>query len=102
MNYARLNHILIPTTKDDRDRWRKTAWSRFLFGPLTSTWFALSDEGRILLGFSLVAGLAGLDVERSETHALWALLFSLILSSLFVRRAFRLSDVRFEVAGPGV
>lgn len=101
MNYARLNHILIPTTKDDRDRWRKTAWSRFLFGPLTSTWFALSDEGRILLGFSLVAGLAGIDVERSETHALWALLFSLILSSLVARRAFRLSDVRFEVAGPG-
>lgn len=100
MNYARLNHILIPTTKEDRDRWRKTAWSRFAFGPLMSTWFALSDEGRILLGFTLVAGLAGLDVERSETHALWALLISLILTSLAVRRAFRLSHVRLEVSGP--
>ena len=100
MNYARLNHILIPTTKDDRDRWRKTVWSRFLFGPLASTWFALSDEGRILLGFTVVAGLAGLDVERSETHALWALLFSLVFVSLVVRRLFRLSDVRLEVAGP--
>ena len=100
MNYARLNHILIPNTKEDRDRLRDRWWSRVFFGPLAATFWSLSDEGRLLLGFTIVVGLAGLDVQRSESHALWAILVSLIVSSLLARRFFRLTDVRLEVSGP--
>ncbi len=99
MNYARLNHILIPTTKDERDRLRGSRWSRLL-SPLINTYFALSEEGRLLLAFTAFVALAGLDVGRSQSHLLWALLFSLILGSTATRRFFDLPRVRLAVAGP--
>jgi uncharacterized protein (DUF58 family) len=100
VNYARLNHILIPTTKDERDRFRRSRWSKWLFGPLAATYFSLSTEGRLLLLFAMVAGFAGLDVERSQSHVLWAILTSVILASIAVRRLFTLDGVRLRVVGP--
>jgi len=99
VNYARLNHILIPTTKDERDRFRESRWAGLL-SPLSKTYFALSDEGRLLLAFTAFVALSGLNVGRSQSHLLWAVLFSLILGSMAVRRFFDLPRVHLRVAGP--
>ena len=100
MNFARFNHILIPGTKDGRDQLRRTWVARVLFEPIARTYFALSDEGRALAVFMVLAGFAGLDVERSQSHLLWALLFSLLVASLLVRPLFALRSVRIRVEGP--
>ncbi len=100
MNFARFNHILIPDTKGERDRLRRTWVSRVLFEPIARTYSALSEEGRALVIFTAIAGFAGLDVERSQTHLLWSLLFSLLVGSLLVRRLFTLREVRIRVDGP--
>jgi uncharacterized protein (DUF58 family) len=100
LNFARLNHILIPTTKDERDRLRNTRFARLFLAPVARAWLALSDEGRGLLGLSLLASIVGLDVLHGQNHLLWALGFSLIVASLLVRPFFRLAGVRLEVDGP--
>lgn len=100
MNFARLNHVLIPDTKDGRDRLRQTRLSRIFLTPLSRTYFALSQEGRAVLLFAALAGFAGLDVGRSQSHILWALLLSVLVASLAVRRYFALSRVQIQVEGP--
>ncbi len=99
-NLARLNHVLIPTTKLGRDRLRERWASKLFVTPLAKTYFALSEEGRVLLACAALAGFAGMDVERGQSHVLWALLLSLILASLAVRRFFPLSGVRIRAEGP--
>jgi uncharacterized protein (DUF58 family) len=100
LNYKRLNHILIPSTKEGRDRFRRTRFARLVVGPLSRTYMAFTSEGRGLLGISLVASLMGLDVLRGQNHLLWAASFSLLVASLAVRPLFRLKGVRIEVEGP--
>lgn len=99
-NLARLNHILIPTTKEERDRLRSTRFARIFVAPLGRAWLALSDEGRGLLGVAFVASIVGLDVLHGQNHLLWSLAFALIVASLLVRPLLRLPDVRLEVEGP--
>jgi uncharacterized protein (DUF58 family) len=100
LNLARLNHILIPTTKEERDRLRDTRFARIFLAPVARAWVALSDEGRGLLGLSLLASLVGLDVLHGQNHLLWAGAFSLLVASLLVRPFFPLRGVRLEVDGP--
>ena len=101
INFARLNHILIPSTKDERDRYRKSRFARYFLRPLTRTWVSLTDEGRGLLGLSMVASLAGLDVIRGQNYWLWAFSFSLLAASLAARPLLALRRVRIDVEGPG-
>jgi uncharacterized protein (DUF58 family) len=100
VNYARLNHILIPSTKEGRDRLRDTRFSRYVLGPLSRTYFALTDEGNGLLLLAVIASLVGLDVIRGQNYLLWAISFSLIVASLAVRPLFTLRGVAIEVRGP--
>jgi uncharacterized protein (DUF58 family) len=100
VNFARLNHILIPETKAGRDRLRRTRLGRIVFGPLSRTYLALTPEGRGLAVFTAFAGLAGLDVLRTETHWLWTVLFALIVASLAAKRWFSLPHVSIAVAAP--
>jgi uncharacterized protein (DUF58 family) len=100
LNLARLNHILIPNTKEDRDRFRRTRFARLAVQPLARTWFALTDEGRGLLALSMLASLSGLDVIRGQNHLLWAFSFSLLVASLMVRPLFRIRGLRIGVDGP--
>jgi uncharacterized protein (DUF58 family) len=100
VNLARLNHILIPETKAGRDRLRRTGIGRVVFGPLSRTYLALSPEGRGLVMFTAFAGLAGLDVLRTEAHWLWTGLFALLVGSLAAKRWFALPGVSVVVAGP--
>jgi len=99
VNFARLNHILIPTTKAGRDRFRSSRLGR-LVGPLAWLYYALSDEGRVLAAATLAIGGFGLDAQQTAVYLLWSALAGLLLASLSLTRFHRLGGLRVEVDAP--
>lgn len=99
MNLARLNHVLIPSTKTGRDRFR-TGRLALLVRPLAWGYRALSVEGRFLAVFSIIAGASGLEVRANQIHLLWCGIIGLLVGSLLFRRPFALSDVEVQVDHP--
>ena len=99
VDFDRLNHILIPTSKVDRDRFRSSRVAK-ISRPLVRIYDALTDEGRFLFVVTLVVGGFGLDVRRTDVHVLWSVLGALVLASLVVSRLFRPDGVRVEVVAP--
>ncbi len=100
MNFQRLNHMLIPSTKAGRDRLRKRPLMR-LVGPAVALYRALSIEGMALVILCLLAGVEGsITMRSSQVFALWSLSFSLLLGSLMVRQMFRLREVRVRLELP--
>lgn len=93
---ARLNHILIPEKKPERDRLRRRLRWRFLL-PFFFVYGSLSQEGRALLLLTLLVGLAGVDVTQTQVHLLFAALAGLMLGSLALRPFFRARGVKIEI-----
>jgi len=99
VNLARLNHILIPDTKEGRDRFRHSFGGRLTW-PLWVLYHALTMEGRYAVLLWLLVGLAGLDVRSTQAYIAWAALTGLLLGAVFIRRAFPLQGVSLEVHAP--
>jgi len=99
VNLARLNHILIPPTKEGRDRLRD-GWLGRLGRPGWWLYEAFSPEGRALAVLTLLLGAAALDVESTRVYLLWAALCGALLGALVVRVAYRLPGVRIELRVP--
>ncbi len=99
VNLARLNHILLPATRDERDRLRRSPLFRALL-PLVFLYEALSVEGRLLAGMCLVAGVLGLDVSTTDAYLLWAVSASLLTASLVATQGYALGGVRLEARAP--
>lgn len=99
MNLARLNHILIPSTSAERERWRLGLVGR-LTRPGWWLYSALSEEGRVLSVLVLFIGTAGLDVATSQVYYLWAALMGLLTASMAVRPFMTLRDVVADVRVP--
>ncbi|MGH8655023.1 MAG: DUF58 domain-containing protein [Gammaproteobacteria bacterium] len=96
---ARLNHILIPATKESRDRARR-GWLVRAARPLLWLYQALTDEGRLLAVASLLIGGAGLEVISSQVYLLWCIVTGALVAALAVRPWFALTKVRVEVDAP--
>jgi uncharacterized protein (DUF58 family) len=92
LELARLNHILVPSTKSGRDRYRNGRLPRRL---RTFAWFytRLSHEGRALLAVVGGTGILAIDVAHTESHLLVLAAASLIFASLLFTRLFRLEGV---------
>lgn len=95
INFARLNHILIPAKSSDRDRLRRSLWSKPL-RPMFAIFGALSRDGRALSLLAIVVGVAGLDVTITQAHLLFATLAGLLLASLVARPAYPMRGCRLE------
>ena len=81
MNFARLNHVLVPQTKDKRDQLRGGAGARFIYKSLG--WLLrLSDEGRVALVFWLIAGAVSLNVGITQFYYLWSAVTGLLVGSI--------------------
>ncbi|MDP9035559.1 MAG: DUF58 domain-containing protein [Myxococcota bacterium] len=95
----RLNHILIPATKEERDRWRASRLAR----AVRTLLFALgrfTDDGQILLLFALLAGVFALDVRGSDVYMAWALLTGFLTASWVHSYSFALCGVHVDVSVP--
>jgi uncharacterized protein (DUF58 family) len=93
---ARLNHILIPEKKPERDRLRKSLAGR-VFSPAFAAYASLSRDGRALALITLTVGFVGLDVRQSQVHLLFAMLAALLATSLVARFFFRAPELRVAV-----
>lgn len=99
VDYDRLNHILIPSTNAERERWRKTRLGRAV-QPLFWVFYALTPAGR---GYALMlfpVGMFGLEIERADVYVLWSLLMAAAVVSVAARRAFAMEGVRVDVRAP--
>jgi uncharacterized protein (DUF58 family) len=99
INFARLNHILIPTTKEGRDRFRAT-WFGRLLAPLGWLYGALSDEGRVLAVAAVVIGGFGFDVQSTVVYLLWSILAGVLLASLLLTPFYALDAASIDVEAP--
>jgi uncharacterized protein (DUF58 family) len=99
INFAKLNHVLIPSTKPARDRLRKG-----LFGPLIRPFGAFYDgltaEGRAVFLLSFIIGGFGIDVHGSDVHVLWSALAALLAGTLVATRFHAIAPFRIEVVAP--
>jgi uncharacterized protein (DUF58 family) len=96
---ARLNHILVPPTQRERDRYRRGRIGRRLVR-LSWLFARLSREGRALCSMAGVSLLFAAGIGRSESHLLSIATFSLIVSALVFSRGYRLSSVSATASAP--
>jgi len=99
IKWARLNHILIPKTKADRDRVRATRVGR-LFNSLFALWGSLTDEGRTLSVVLPLAAAVAIDVQRSTAYLVATVLVGLLLGSLVAARSLALHRTTVVASSP--
>ncbi|HVH46645.1 MAG TPA: DUF58 domain-containing protein [Labilithrix sp.] len=99
IDFARLNHILIPKTKDERDRFRKGLFGRILIR-IFGVWGSLTDEGRTLVVVAPIAGAVAVDVQRTSAYFVFCILVGLLFGSLLAARSQRLERTTVRVAAP--
>lgn len=99
INFARLNHVFIPTTKEGRDRLRRTPIGRAL-QPFLFFYEALTPEGGAVALFAWLSVIFSLDVLMTDAHLVWAGLSALVLVSLVLSRLYPARDLRLAVALP--
>lgn len=99
IDFARLNHILIPKTKADRDRFRQGRLGRSVL-PVLGIWGSLTDEGRTLIIVAPIAGAVALDVQRTSAYFVFSILIGLIAGSLLTARWLRLERTTVRVFAP--
>ncbi len=93
---ARLNHLLIPEKKPERDRLRRRLrWQ--ILAPVFLFHGSLSREGRGVMLLTLLVGVAGVDVGETQVHLLFAVLAGVLLGSLAIRPFFRARGVGVRV-----
>lgn len=88
IDFAKLNHILIPSTKSERDRWRRGRSGR-AFGVVLNGYLSLTEEGRFLSVAWLMVAALGVEVRVNHIHLIWCVLTGLFVASLILRRFYR-------------
>jgi uncharacterized protein (DUF58 family) len=96
---ARLNHVLIPATKSERDRYRNSRFARRA-RPLVWLISRLTREGRMVLASVGLAAVLVIDVGRTESHLLVFATVALLLGSLLFAPAYRLDGVSVDLRCP--
>jgi uncharacterized protein (DUF58 family) len=96
---ARINHVLVPTSKRDRDRYRRGGLGRRL-ARLSWVFARLSREGRALSSMASLALLFGADLARGQSHVLSLAALSLVISALIFSRGYRLTSVSLSLHVP--
>lgn len=100
IDFARLNHILIPKGNEERDRFRESRVGRVLIPLVSIFWGGLTDEGRTLLVVTFLVGAVSVDVRNTTGYVFFSVLFGLIVGSLVAGRRLRLHDVNVMVDAP--
>ena len=99
VDFARLNHILVPGTKDERDRLRNGALGRLLM-PVVDIVGSLTDEGLLVSVVAAISLATSIDVLRTTAYALGSILVGLIVGSLVAARRLRPDGLSLRVNAP--
>lgn len=95
----RLNRILIPKTRAERERFRRSRAARaaVLFANVSNRF---SDEGQVFSALSVLSAAVALDVSRSHVFVAWCAITALVSASLLLSPFLRLLGVRVTVTAP--
>lgn len=99
IDFARLNHVFIPSSSEARDRLRRGAIGRAA-APIAWAWGSLTDEGRTLAPVTLLVGALAVDVRETAAYALFCALVGLLVGSLAAARGLRLDGAVVRVDAP--
>jgi uncharacterized protein (DUF58 family) len=99
MDLARINHILIPESKEARDRLRHSRIGRFL-GRIPGAVGSLTREGQTFALVALLAAAFGIDARGTDVYLLFCVLGGAVAASLAVRHAFPMDGVEVDVVAP--
>ena len=99
VDLARLNHVLVPPTKSERDRYRDGRMGRRV-RVLVRAFARFTREGRILLTAACVAAVFAVDLGHTESHLLVVASFSLLFTSLLFTPGYRLTGVTVDLRSP--
>jgi uncharacterized protein (DUF58 family) len=97
---ARLNHILIPKGKEERDRFRESLFGRVLIPVVSLFWGSLTDEGRSLLLVTFIVGAISVDVRNTAGYVFFSVLAGILGGSLAAGFRLRLRDVTLTIDAP--
>jgi uncharacterized protein (DUF58 family) len=100
IDFARLNHILIPKGKEERDRFRDSRLGRVLIPLVSIFWGSLTDEGRSLLLVTFIVGAVSIDVRNTGGYVFFSMLAGVIAGSLAAAFRLGLRDVTLTVDAP--
>jgi uncharacterized protein (DUF58 family) len=99
IDLARINYVLIPKTKEGRDRFRAGRLGRAV-APLLGIWGSLTDEGRTWMLVSILVGAFAVDVRSTSAYVLFCVLVGMLAGSLVASRRLRLPDLEVDVEAP--
>lgn len=100
IDFARLNHILIPKGKEDRDRFRASWVGRVVLPVVSLLWGSLTDEGRSLVTVTFVVGAISVDVRNTTAYVFFALLASILVGSLAAAYRLQIRSVAITIDAP--
>jgi uncharacterized protein (DUF58 family) len=100
IDFARLNHILIPKGKEERDRFRESRLGRLLVPLVSVFWGSLTDEGRTLVVVTFLVGAVSVDVRGATGYIFFSVLAGALAGSLAASLRLRLDDVGVTVDAP--
>ena len=99
IDFARLNHILIPKSKDERDRLRQGRLGRLVL-PMIGIWGSLTDEGRTLAVVAPLAGAVAVDVQRTSAYYVFSILVGVLFGSVIAARGLALHRTTVRISVP--
>ncbi len=100
IDFARLNHILIPKGKEERDRFRDSRLGRVLIPLVSIFWGSLTDEGRSLVLVTFIVGAVSIDVRNTAGYVFFSVLAGVIGGSMAAAFRLRLADMKLTVDAP--
>ncbi len=100
IDFARLNHILIPKGKEERDRFRDSRLGRVLIPLVAIFWGSLTDEGRSLVLVTFIVGAVSIDVRNTAGYVFFSVLAGVIGGSLAAALRLRVQDMTLTVDAP--
>ena len=100
IDFARLNHILIPKGKEERDRFRDSRAGRMLVPLVSVFWGSLTDEGRSLVLVTFIVGAISIDVRNTAGYVFFSVLAGVIGGSLAAASRLRAHDLTITVDAP--
>lgn len=99
LNFEKLNYILIPKTKEAREKFiqsRTGAFFLFFF----DLYFMFSRDGRVLLFCWTLATALSINIGFTQYYVVWSVLSGVLLASVLLRRSVMLHGVRVSFLGP--
>ncbi len=97
--FERINRILIPKTRKERENFDRSRFARVI-RRIALAVERFTEDGQLYLAFIPLSALAALDVGHSQVYFAWAILSALFFASAIAARFFSLEGVRTRVITP--